>query len=163
MEVGRRKSLNGARFLSFELGAEVYCIDILKARELITWTEVTPLPQTPASVLGVLNLRGQIIPVVDLRIKFGLEGQAPTRRTSIIVVEVERDGALLCVGVVVDAVREVISIPEGKISHLPYINAQVKAEYIRGVADTPSGMVILLDVVHSLNDDDYAILQGVNT
>ena len=161
MENTRRKSLSGARFLSFELESEVYCIDILKAKELMGWTEVTPLPRTPPHIRGIINLRGQVIPIVDLRVKFGLNVRENTKRTSIIVIDSEFEGSSLLLGVVVDAVREVVNIPEEKILKIPYINARIKAEYIRGIADSADGMLIILDVEHALNDDDFAVLRNI--
>lgn len=161
MEINRRKALSGARFLSFELDGEVYCMDILKAKELMGMVEITPLPQTPPYVRGVINLRGRVIPVVDLRVKFGLKVKEDNKSTSIIVADVEFQGTPLLIGVVVDAVREVVNIPDDKISSIPYINAKVKAEYIRGIANRSEEMLIILDVIHVLNDDDYVLLKTV--
>ncbi|HCM26460.1 MAG TPA: chemotaxis protein CheW [Treponema sp.] len=161
METIRRKSLSGARFLSFELENEVYCMDILKAKELMGWTEATPLPQTPPHIRGIINLRGQVIPIVDLRIKFGLNVRENTKRTSIIVIDSEFEGTPLLIGVVVDAVREVVNIPDEKILKIPYINARIKAEYIRGIANSAEGMLIILDVEYALNDDDFVILKKI--
>jgi len=159
MEMTKRKLLNGARFLSFSLDGENYCMDILKVKELMGMTAVTPLPGTPAFIRGVINLRGQIIPVVDLRLKFGLVFREYTKRTCIIVVEVAYDGETVLMGLVVDAIQDVVSIPDDKLSKIPYINARIKSEYIRGVADTPEGMKIVLDVLRVLREDELAVVR----
>ncbi|MCK9170554.1 MAG: chemotaxis protein CheW [Treponema sp.] len=160
MEMTKRKLLNGARFLSFTLDSESYCIDILKIKELMGMTAITPLPRTPAFIRGVINLRGQIIPVIDLRLKFGLDFRAYTKRTCIIVVEVVSEGASMLLGVVVDSIQDVVSIPEEKLSKIPYINARIKSEYIRGVAGTPEGMKIVLDVLKVLSEEELAVVKN---
>jgi purine-binding chemotaxis protein CheW len=159
MEMTKRKLLNGARFLSFMLDSESYCMDILKVRELMGMTPITPLPRTPAFIRGVINLRGQIIPVIDLRLKFGLAFRDYTKRTCIIVVEVEYSGENVLMGLVVDSIQDVVSIPEDKLSKLPYISARIKSEYIRGVADTGEGMKIVLDVLKVLSEEELAVVK----
>jgi purine-binding chemotaxis protein CheW len=159
MEMTKRKLLNGARFLSFTVDNENYCIDILKVKELMGMTTITPLPRTPQFIRGVINLRGQIIPIIDLRLKFGLSFQEYTKRTCIIVVEVSYEGENILMGLVVDAIQEVVSIPEEKMSKIPYINAKIRSEYIKGIADTPEGMKIILDVLKVLSDEELAAVK----
>jgi purine-binding chemotaxis protein CheW len=159
MEMTKRKLLNGARFLSFTVDSENYCIDILKVKELMGMTTITPLPRTPQFIRGVINLRGQIIPIIDLRLKFGLSFQEYTKRTCIIVVEVSYAGENILMGLVVDAIQEVVSIPEEKMSKIPYINAKIRSEYIKGIADTPEGMKIILDVLKVLSDEELAAVK----
>lgn len=156
MEMTKRKLLNGARFLSFTVDGENYCMDILKVKELMGMTAITPLPRTPSFIRGVINLRGRIIPVIDLRLKFGLPYEEYTKRTCIIVVEVAYEGETVLMGLVVDAIQEVVSIPEEKLSKIPYINARIKSEYIRGIADTPEGMKIVLDVLKVLSEEELS-------
>ncbi|MFA6857549.1 MAG: chemotaxis protein CheW [Treponema sp.] len=160
MEMTKRKLLNGARFLSFTLDSENYCIDILKVKELMGMTSVTPLPRTPAFIRGVINLRGQIIPIIDLRLKFGLPFRDYTKRTCIIVVEVAYEEEKVLMGIVVDAIQDVVSIPEEKVTKIPYINARIKSEYIRGVADTPEGMKIILDVLKVLSEKELEVVKN---
>ncbi len=136
-------------------------MEILTVKELMGMTDITPLPQTPDFIRGVINLRGQIIPIIDLRIKFGMPFIAYSKRTTIIVVEAEFDGDRLLMGLVVDSIQEVIAIPEEKINSIPYINSRVKAEYIRGVAETPEGLKILLDVMKILNDEEFVSLRAM--
>jgi len=117
-------------------------------------TAITPLPRTPQFIRGVINLRGRIIPVIDLRLKFGLPYEEYTKRTCIIVVEVAYEGETVLMGLVVDTIQDVVSIPEEKLSKIPYINARIKSEYIRGIADTPEGMKIVLDVLKVLSEEE---------
>ncbi len=162
MEISRMKTLAGSRYLNFSLDRESYCMEILKVRELMGMADITPLPQTPHFIRGVINLRGQIIPIIDLRLKFGLEFLEYHKRTSIIVVEVDIEGERMLMGLVVDSIQEVIAIPEEKIKVLPYINTRVRAEYIRGVADTPDGMKIVLDVHKILTDEEFVRLKTMS-
>ena len=161
MEISRMRTLAGSRYLNFTLDKESYCMEILKVKELMGMTDITPLPQTPPFIRGVINLRGQIIPIIDLRLKFGMEFLPYTKRTSIIVVEVETDGDLALMGLVVDSIQEVIAIAEEKIKVLTYINTRVKAEYVRGVADTSEGMKIVLDVMKVLSDEEFVQLKAI--
>jgi purine-binding chemotaxis protein CheW len=160
MEITRRKLLIGERFLSFQLEGESYCMEILKVRELMGMTDITPLPQTPPFIRGVINLRGQIIPIVDLRLKFGLQFREYTKRTSIIVCEVDC-GEKVMMGLVVDSIHEVVSVPPEKITNLPYINAKIKADYIKGVATTQDGIKIMLDVEKVLNDNELSVVKEI--
>lgn len=161
MEMTRRKIMTGPRFLSFVLNDEAYCIEILKVKELLGMSGITPIPQTPEYIRGVLNLRGQIIPVIDLRLKFGLPFKEYNKRTSIIVTELNVDGDATFMGVVVDTIHEVLSIPQEKIVKIPYINAKIKAEYIKGVAETTDGIKIVLDIEKVLNEDDFVLLKEI--
>jgi purine-binding chemotaxis protein CheW len=161
MERSRIRTLAGSRYLNFTLENESYCMEILKVKELMGMTDITPLPQTPTFIKGVINLRGQIIPIIDLRLKFGLEFLPYHKRTSIIVVEIEIDRDVMLMGMVVDSIQEVIAIPDDKIKILPYINSRVKAEYVRGVADTPEGMKIVLDVLKILSDEEFVQLKAI--
>jgi purine-binding chemotaxis protein CheW len=154
------RTLTGSRYLNFTLENESYCIEILKVKELMGMTDITPLPQTPPFIRGVINLRGQIIPIIDLRLKFGLDFLPYHKRTTIIVVEVDIEGDSMLLGLVVDSIQEVVAIAEEKIKSLPYINTRVKAEYVRGVADTPDGMKIILDVLKVLSDEEFVQLKA---
>jgi len=163
MEQHRRTVAIGQRFLTFEVETEVYAIPILKVKEILGFREITPLPQTAPSVVGVVNLRGTIIPVVDLRIRFGLATQPPTKQTSIVVLDLRLQGEPFFMGVVVDRVREVQVIPAEKISKLSGLETRVKARYVDGVADTLGGLRILIDVDKVLNEDELADLNGAST
>lgn len=149
----------GERYLSFVIDNENYCIDILKVKELLGMTTITPLPKTDNFIKGVINLRGQIIPIIDLRLKFGLEEIPYTKQTGIIIVEVSFSGEGMLMGIIVDRILEVINITEDNISKISYLNARIKAEYIRGIANTEDGIKIILDVLKILNSDELSLMR----
>jgi purine-binding chemotaxis protein CheW len=159
MEKTRKKMSVGERYLSFVIDNENYCIDILKVKELLGMTTITPLPKTDNFIKGVINLRGQIIPIIDLRLKFGLEEIPYTKQTGIIIVEVSFSGEGMLMGIIVDRILEVINITEDNISKISYLNARIKAEYIRGIANTEDGIKIILDVLKILNSDELSLMK----
>jgi purine-binding chemotaxis protein CheW len=122
-------------------------------------TTITPLPKTDNFIKGVINLRGQIIPIIDLRLKFGLEEIPYTKQTGIIIVEVSFSGEGMLMGIIVDRILEVINITEDNISKISYLNARIKAEYIRGIANTEDGIKIILDVLKILNSDELSLMK----
>lgn len=134
------------KYLTFQLANEEYGIGILKVKEIIGMMPITSVPQTPAFVKGVINLRGKVIPVVDLRLKFGMEEIEYTERTCIIVVEVSFEGADVVMGIVVDAVSEVLNIGGEEIEETPRFGASLDTDYILGMAKMEGGVKILLDV-----------------
>ena len=134
------------KYLTFTLAGEEYGIGILKVKEIIGMMGITRVPQTPEYVKGVINLRGKVIPVVDLRLKFGMEAGEYTERTCIVVVEVSRDGGYVFIGIVVDSVSEVLNIRGGDIEATPDFGASLDTAYILGMAKTGAGVKILLDI-----------------
>jgi purine-binding chemotaxis protein CheW len=134
------------KYLTFTLAQEEYGIGLLKVREIIGIMNITPMPQTPPHVKGVINLRGRIIPVVDLRQKFKLEWTEYTHRTCIIVVEVMSRTGPLQIGVVVDFVSEVLFIQAGDIDPPPSFGTGVNTRFILGIAKAKGGVKILLDI-----------------
>jgi len=161
MEMTKRKVMTGERFLSFSLEGEEYCLEIMKVKELLGLTEITHIPQTPPFIKGVINLRGQIIPIVDLRLKFGMQPKVYDKRTSIIVVEVNFEGDLILMGVLVDTISEVIGIPEDKLNKVPYINSKIHSDFIKGIANMSNGIKIVLDIGKILSEDDFVTLQAI--
>lgn len=147
------------KYLTFELARETYGIGILKIREIIKVMEITPLPHASDSVRGVINLRGKIIPVVDLRMRFGLEVSEFTDRTCIVVVDLENaEGVRTLVGATVDAVSEVSQIPTVDIEPPPELGAGARDGHIQGMAKLKDKVVILLDIDKVLG----AGLQGIS-
>jgi purine-binding chemotaxis protein CheW len=134
------------KYLTFSLGAEEYGLPVLKVREIIKVMDITPVPQVPAHVRGVINLRGKVIPVIDLRAKFGLPAQDYTERTCIIVVDVALKRERVMLGVVVDAVSEVLNITAGEIDQTPQFGDQVTTDYMLGLAKVKNTVKILLDL-----------------
>jgi purine-binding chemotaxis protein CheW len=134
------------KYLTFSLAGEEYGIGILKVREIIGMMTVTPVPQTPEFVKGVINLRGKVIPVIDLRLRFGLDAAAYTERTCIIVVEIHGDAGSVPMGIVVDAVSEVLNIRGSDIENTPTFGVKLNTDFILGMAKTGGGVKILLDI-----------------
>jgi purine-binding chemotaxis protein CheW len=143
------------KYLTFSLAREEYGIGILKVKEIIGMMAVTAIPQTPAFIKGVINLRGKVIPVIDLRLKFGMESMAYTERTCIIVVEIRGAESKIQMGIVVDSVSEVLNIKPGEIEDTPVFGTDVDTDYILGMAKTGGGVKILLDIDRVLNDRDF--------
>jgi purine-binding chemotaxis protein CheW len=142
-EVGRELA---GKYLTFALGQEEYGLPVLRVREIIKMMDITVVPQVPHYVKGVINLRGKVIPVVDLRRKFGFADIDYTDRTSIIVVEVTGASTRVMMGIVVDAVSEVLSIQAEEIQATPDFGSQVDTDYMKGVAKVKGKVEILLDL-----------------
>jgi purine-binding chemotaxis protein CheW len=132
--------------LTFGLGKEEFAIQVLRVREIMGVQDITQVPQTPPYVKGVINLRGKVIPVVDLRLKFAMPEQEYTARTCIIVVQIEQDGAKMLTGVVVDEVSEVLNIQGGDIEDTPEFGRGVATPYLLGMAKIKGKVKILLDI-----------------
>lgn len=144
------------KYLTFALGPEEYGLEILKVREIIGYMDITAVPQTPQHVKGVINLRGQVIPVIDLRAKFGMESAEVTEQTCIIVVEASQNGRKFSTGVVVDRVQEVLDIDGGNIEGAPQFGASVNTDFILGMGKIQDTVKILLDIDKVLSGDDFS-------
>ncbi len=135
------------KFLTFKLGEESYGIAVLKIREIIRMQKTTPVPQMPSYVKGVINLRGKVIPVVDLRLKFGIGHDEMTERTCIIVVQIDQeDGTQSSVGLIVDAVEEVTPINDTDIEETPDLGGQFDSDYLLGIAKVKEEVKTLLNI-----------------
>ena len=135
-----------SKYLTFTLAGEEYGIGILKIKEIIGMIPITSVPRTPEYVKGVINLRGQVIPVVDLRLRFKMEAIEYSERTCIIVVEIEGQAGTLLTGIVVDSVSEVLNIKAGDIEDTPTFGAKLDTGYIFGMAKMEGRVKILLDI-----------------
>ncbi len=144
----------GNKFLTFLIGDEVYGIPIRKAKEIIGMMEITPIPKTQTYLKGVINLRGKIIPIIDLRLKFGMEEKMYTDRTCIIIVEADTAESLRLVGVAVDSVSEVIKIQESEIEPPPEYDAKVEGDFITSLAKLKDKIIMILDIVKILNREE---------
>jgi purine-binding chemotaxis protein CheW len=144
------------KYLTFDLGAEEYGIPIIKVKEINGMMPITKVPQTDDYMKGVINLRGKVIPVVDLRLKFGMEAIEYTERTCIIVVEVQGEKGTISIGLVVDGVSEVNSIKEEEIEAPPAFGTALSTEYILGMAKKDDGVKILLDINRVLRTQELA-------
>lgn len=134
------------KYLTFGLAREEFAIQVARVREIMGVQQITAVPQTPAYVKGVINLRGKVIPVVDLRLKFGMPEQDYTQRTCIVVVQIDREGASLPTGVVVDEVSEVLTLQASDIEDTPDFGRGAAAPYILGMAKVKGKVKILLDI-----------------
>jgi len=143
----------GGKYLTFVLGAEEYGLPVLKVREIIKVMDITRVPQVPPHVLGVINLRGKLIPVVDLRRKFGLADQEYDERTCIIVADVHVSAAKVMMGVVVDSVSEVLNVAAAEIDPTPGFGGYQTLDYVLGLAKVKGTVKILLDLDRVLGGD----------
>lgn len=160
MEGVNRESNNvrEGKYLTFTLAAEDYGIGILKVKEIIGIMAITTVPQTPDYMKGVINLRGKVIPVVDLRLKFGMEAIGYTERTCIIVVEITGDNKKIQIGILVDSVSEVLNIKAGDIEDTPNFGSHLDTDYILGMAKTGGRVKILLDIDKVLSNSEAAVV-----
>jgi purine-binding chemotaxis protein CheW len=146
------------KYLTFNLGDEGYGLEILKVQEIIGMQEITKIPRTPDYVKGVINLRGKVIPVIDLRLKFGMAEQELTRKTCIIVVQVSRGETSLIMGIIVDEVSEVLEISGDQIEAAPSLGTRVDTHFILGMAKTETAVKILLDIDKVLSAEEMEAL-----
>jgi purine-binding chemotaxis protein CheW len=150
------------KYLTFALDQEEYGIGILKIKEIIGMMPITAVPQTPPFIKGVINLRGKVIPVMDLRLKFGLETMDYTDRTCIIVVEIEHHNQQMIMGLVVDGVQEVANIKGGEIERTPDFGSGGHTGFIKGMAKIAGGVKILLDIDCILTGEQQAGLEALH-
>jgi len=161
----RVKDLNAGKegkYLTFALDNEEYGIGVMKVKEIIGMLPVTPVPRTPTYVLGVINLRGKVFPVVDLRLRFGLESAEYTDRTCVIVVEISGPSGPVMIGVVVDSVSDVLNIKEEDIQGELTFGASLDTEYIFGMAKMENGVKILIDIDRVLTSGELNLLEKVD-
>lgn len=145
---------HGGKYLTFALGKEEYGLEILKVREIIGYMDITAVPRMPAHVKGVINLRGQVISVVDLRAKFNMEPAERSEQTCIIVVETTRQERKISTGIIVDRVSEVLNVPADQIEDPPSFGASVETNFILGMGKFGDSVKILLDIDKVLDDND---------
>ncbi len=144
---------SGGKFLTFTLGNEEYGVPVLKVREIIKVMDITQVPQVPPHVLGVINLRGKVIPVIDLRRKFGFPATEYTERTCIIVVDVELSPVRVMMGIVVDTVSEVLNVSDAEMEETPDFGGRATTDYILGLAKVKGTVKILLELDRVLGSD----------
>lgn len=149
------------KYLTFKLAMEEYGLEILKVQEIIKMMDITRVPRTPDFVRGVINLRGKVIPVIDLRLKFGMEAKETTEKTCVIVVQVSRDNATVTTGIIVDEVSEVLDIASGEIEPAPSFGTNVDTRFILGMAKAKGSVKILLDINKVLSAGEVESLSHV--
>jgi purine-binding chemotaxis protein CheW len=134
------------QYLTFTLAEEVFALDVSKVREILEYNTVTKVPQVPDFMRGVINLRGSVVPVVDLRLKFGMAATEQTINTCIIVVEVQLDGDAIVLGALADSVQEVVDMEPDQIEPAPHIGTQLNAAFIKGMGKCDGKFVMILDI-----------------
>ena len=152
-------TVSSQQYVTFSLGEELFGVVVSRTREILSLTPVTKVPQTPEYLLGVINLRGQVVPVVDMRLKLGLTAGADTEDTCIIVVDVQIDGEVITVGALADAVREVMDIRSDQIEPPPRLGTRLKTEFINGMGKVDEQFMILLNIDKIFNSDEFAWVQ----
>jgi len=146
------------QYLTFHLDAERFSLDISQVREVLDFTSVTKVPRTPDFMRGVINLRGGVVPVIDLRLKMGMPETVKTVNTRVIIVEVMVDAEATVLGVMADSVEEVCDIEPDKISPPPKIGTRLKTEFIRGMGKLGDDFIIILDIDKVFSSDELAIV-----
>lgn len=151
--------ITGTRqYLTFKLGEEVFAFDIAKVREVLEYTSITKIPQTPDFMRGVINLRGGVVPVVDMRLKFGLPGMEKTVNTCIIIVEVALGGEPTLLGALADSVQEVFELEPGHIEPAPKIGTQLNTAFIKGMGKRGEQFLIILDIDRVFSADELTLV-----
>ena len=153
-------TIKTGKYLTFSLESEEYGIGILKVKEIIGMLPITSVPRTPEFVKGVINLRGKVIPVIDLRSKFDMKSISYNDRTCIIVVEIDAAESTVLIGIVVDTVSEVLNIKEDEIEETPAFGTKLDTRYILGMAKQDGGVKILLNIDKVLSSSEMAAIQS---
>lgn len=148
------------QYLTFMLASEVFAIGILTIKEIIEYDELTAVPMMPECIRGVINLRGAVVPVMDLSLRFGKPSSEVTKRTCIVIIETQRDGEREDLGVLVDAVNAVLDIPASEIEPPPAFGANIRNDFIQGLGKVNGRFVILLNVDRVLASEEIAGLAG---
>lgn len=149
------------QYLTFSLGKEMFAIGILNIKEILEYGQLTTVPMMPDFIRGVINLRGAVVPVVDLMARFGGEPSTITKRTCIVIIEVATEEATQDIGVVVDAVSEVLEIPTGEIEPAPAFGAKIRADFIAGMGKVDGKFVIILEVNKVLSVNELEMVSRI--
>jgi len=149
------------KYLTFQLADEEFGIGVLKVREIMGLQEITTVPQTPAHIKGVINLRGKVVPVIDLRLKFGLPAGEYTQRTCIIVTQVQGESGPILMGTIVDGVSEVLNLSGAEIEDTPDFGEDIGSQYLLGMAKVKGKVKILLDIDKVLSNQELHNLSGL--
>ena len=154
-----KELLESGQFLAFRLAEEVFAFDISKVREVLEFDTVTKVPQTPDMMTGVINLRGSVVPVIDMRLKFGMNETEKTVNTVIIIIEIEIDEESTMIGALVDSVNEVMDLDTDHIEPPPSIGTQLNTDFIKGMGKQNDQFIIILDIESIFSSDELALVQ----
>lgn len=150
------------QYLTFKLQNEIFALDISKVREVLDFTSITKVPRTPEFMRGVINLRGSVVPVVDMRLKFGMSKTEKTVNTCIIIVEISLDGDTTVLGALADAVQEVIDLEPDQIEPPPKIGTKLNTEFIKGMGKRDSDFIIILDIDKVFSAEDISLVEDLS-
>ena len=145
-------------YLTFTLENEIFAVDVQKVREVLDYTSITKVPRTPDFMRGVINLRGSVVPVIDMRLKFGMEQTDDTVDTCVIVMEVELDGDKTVIGALADSVKEVFELDPAQIEPPPRIGTRLNTEFIRGMGKQDDQFIIILDIDRIFSADELTLV-----
>ena len=148
------------QYLTFRLDGEVFALGIDKVREVLDFTEMTKVPQTPEFMRGVINLRGNVVPVVDMRLKFGMAKTEKTVNTCIIITEIDLEGETTVIGALADSVQEVLDLEPDQIEPPPRIGTRLRTEFIKGMGKRDEQFIIILDIDRVFSSDELAVVTG---
>ena len=151
-----------SQYLTFKLGDEVFGVDVAQVREILDYIKITKVPQTPDYMCGVINLRGNVVPVIDMRLKFGLEKTNTTVDTCIVVVEVELEGEKTILGALVDSVQEVFELDPEDIEPAPRIGIRLNIDFIKGMGKRDDNFIILLNIDKVFTSEEISIIEKTN-
>lgn len=152
----------GAQFLTFTLLGDLYGVEILRVQEIRGWSGVRALPNLPAFIKGVVNLRGTLVPIVDLRSRFGLHASEYTATTVVIVVAIKTEQVSRLVGMVVDSVADVVVMPAARMRHTPQMGAKIDTRFIQSMAVLDDQMAVILNVDRLLGEDEIMELRNIS-
>lgn len=158
---GAPSPVNAGKYLTFVLGSESYGIDIMKVQEIVGFMTITRVPRTPDFIRGVINLRGKVIPVIDLRLRFGMSAIATTGRTCVIVVRLYQNDSPVTMALIVDAVSEVLDIRADQIEESPSFGENVNTDYIMGMGKCGDKVIMLLDIDWVLSREEVTAVARV--
>jgi len=153
-----KNTMDQTQYLTFHLAGEEYAVGILQVKEIIAYGILTTVPQTPPSIRGVINLRGSVVPVVDLALKFGLSASAVTNRTCIVIVEVNLDGEPTVMGIVADSVSQVVELSANDILPAPSFGTQVRMNFLQGMGKAGARFVLILNIDKVLSSTELSNL-----
>jgi purine-binding chemotaxis protein CheW len=149
------------QYLTFVLNKEVFAVDVARVREILEMPVITKVPQVPVFMRGIINLRGNVVPVIDLHLKFGMQEAEQTVNTCIIVVEVTMDGEHIVLGALADSVQEVIEMEPSQIEAAPHIGTHLKTEFLKGMGKHNERFVMILDIDKVFSDAELAAVQAI--
>lgn len=149
------------QYLTFKLAEEIFAVDVAKVREILEFTSITKVPQTPEFMRGVINLRGSVVPVMDMRLKFGMPETEKTVNTCIIVVEVNHEGETIVIGALADSVQEVFELEPEQIEPAPRIGSRLNTDFILGMGKHDGAFIMILDIDRTFSSQEIAATGGV--